>query len=146
MKQWWDPDIQWTSILIEQKYTSYAQKFKTQDGFKKPIHPYIICNDVTPIGYIQIYNAYDFPRSKPLIDLPTQLAALDVFIGEPSALHRGVGARAIKQFLETNHDVVYTQVFVDPDKENQAAIQAYKKAGFKPFKEHKDTNELWMLR
>ena len=36
--------------------------------------------DCTPIGYIQIYNAYDFERSDdPLINLPSKLAALDYF-------------------------------------------------------------------
>ena len=146
MKKWWDPDIQWTPTLIEQKYTNYVLQYKIQDGVKKPIHPYIICKDTISIGYIQIYNAYDFPRSKPLIELSSQLAALDIFIGEQSALHKGLGAQAINQFLEANHDLAYTHVFVDPDKENKAAIRTYEQAGFKRFKEHEDTNEVWMLR
>jgi len=52
-------------------------------------------NNQNPIGYIQIYNAYDFPRSKTLLGLPANLGAFDIFIGEESALQQGLGSKAI---------------------------------------------------
>jgi hypothetical protein len=99
-----------------------------------------------PVGYLQIYNAYDFPRATPLISLPSQLAALDIFIGEESALHKGLGAKIINEFLAQYHDFDYTHILVDPDKDNIAAIRTYENAGFRIVAEHQDANELWMLK
>ncbi|ALA61987.1 hypothetical protein A3305_07240 [Rickettsia amblyommatis] len=63
--------------MIEQKYSSYVRGYKLENNEPKNIHAYIIEADRTPIGYIQIYNAYDF--EDPLINLPSKLAALDYF-------------------------------------------------------------------
>ncbi|MBL3285323.1 GNAT family N-acetyltransferase domain protein [Rickettsiales endosymbiont of Paramecium tredecaurelia] len=59
------------------------------------IQAFIIYSDQNPIGYIQIYNAYDFPRSKTLSALPANLGAFDIFIGEEAALQQGLGSKAI---------------------------------------------------
>lgn len=115
VKSWWDPEINWTTALINQKYTTYVDGFKLQDGEKRAIQAYIVCEAMIPVGYIQIYNAYDFPRATPLISLPSQLAALDIFIGAESALHKGLGAKIINEFLEQFHDFDYTHVLVDPE-------------------------------
>lgn len=146
VKNWWDPEIDWTPVLIDQKYTTYVDGFKLQDGEKRAIQAYIVCEATIPVGYIQIYNAYDFPRATPLINLPAQLAALDIFIGEESALHKGLGAKIITEFLAQHHDFAYTHILVDPDRDNIAAIRTYENAGFRIVAEHKDANELWMLK
>ena len=75
----WDKDIEWSLELIAQKYSSYVRGYKLENNEPKNIHAYIIEADHTPIGYIQIYNAYDFERSDPLINLPSKLTALDYF-------------------------------------------------------------------
>ncbi|MGG2344601.1 GNAT family N-acetyltransferase [Rickettsia amblyommatis] len=77
IKLWWNKDIEWSLELIEQKYSSYVRGYKLENNEPKNIHAYIIEADRTPIGYIQIYNAYDF--EDPLINLPSKLAALDYF-------------------------------------------------------------------
>ncbi|WP_331370628.1 GNAT family N-acetyltransferase [Rickettsia felis] len=105
---------------------------------------YIIEADRTPIGYIQIYNAYDFERSDPLINLPSKLAAIDYFLGEPEYLNKEVGLLTLKTFLENFIDKQYTHILVDPDKKNIAAIKTYEKAGFKIIQENKD--EILMLK
>ena len=90
LKAWWDSEIQWTPELIHQKYKTYVQGFKLEDGERKDIHAFIVCIDEKPIGYIQIYNAYDCKRSSPLINLPQSLAAFDFFMGEPDYLRKGI--------------------------------------------------------
>ena len=55
-------------------------------GPQKPIQGFIIHNNRDPVGYIQIYNAYDFPRSNSLLGLPENLGAFDIFIGEVATL------------------------------------------------------------
>ena len=111
----------------------------------KSINAYIIYIDEMPLGYIQLYNAYDFPRSVPLIGLPSSLAAFDVFIGEKQFLNQGIGSKAIEQFLN-EQATSYAHVFVDPESTNIAAIRSYEKAGFKKAITQPDTNEVWLLR
>lgn len=144
VKKWWDSDIEWTSALIEQKYSSYTEGFKLQDGINKPIHAFIIYRDEIATGYIQIYNAHDFPRSRSLKGFPAMLSALDIFIGEESALHTGLGSKAINEFLIQHQNIAGSQVLVDPDKNNKAAIRYYEKAEFRVIAEEADA--LWMVR
>jgi aminoglycoside 6'-N-acetyltransferase len=146
VKQWWVSEIKWTQESIEEKYSSYVKGYKLENGVKRPMHAFVICADGIPIGYIQSYNAYDFPRSKELKELPENLAAIDVYIGEAGYLGKGVGPRAIRQFLDNHIDSSYTHVFVDPDSKNSNGIRAYEKAGFKSLGEQKDVSEVWMLR
>lgn len=145
VKAWWDRDVKWTPALIQEKFGDYVRGVKLENGVSKTIHAYIICADDKPIGYIQMYNAYDFTRSKPLTGLPSSLAAFDVLIGEEKYLKQGVGSKAIMQFLKKYADS-YTHVFVDPESANIAAIRAYEKAGFRKFTEQPDVGEIWMIR
>jgi RimJ/RimL family protein N-acetyltransferase len=145
VKAWWDEDIKWDIALIHKKYDSYVYGYKFENSIRKKIQAYIIEYDNRPIGYIQIYNAYDFPRSKPLINLPENLAAFDIFIGEKDVLGRGVGAKALVS-IEDYYDSNFTHIFADPDKENLAAIRTYEKAGFRKIQDQEDTKEIWMVK
>jgi RimJ/RimL family protein N-acetyltransferase len=146
VKAWWDQGVHWTPKLIQEKYGSYIEGYKIQDGIQKEIHAYIIYIDTKPIGYIQFYNAYDFPRSAPLIDLPPSLGAFDIFIGEENYIGKNVGSRAIVMFLDEYCTNKYTHIFADPDINNIVALNAYTKAGFKKIKESTETKEIWMLK
>ena len=145
VKKWWDQDVTYTIDLVREKYSSYVKGYKLVDGQQKPIQGFIIHNNQNPIGYIQIYNAYDFPRSKPLSGLPENLGAFDIFIGEESALQQGLGSKAILEFLKL-HGNPYTHIFADPDINNLSAIKCYAKAGFKRVSEQQDTGEVWMIK
>jgi GNAT superfamily N-acetyltransferase len=145
VKKWWDQDVTYTLELVHKKYSSYVKGYKLVDGQQKPIQGFIIHNNQNPIGYIQIYNAYDFPRSKTLSGLPANLGAFDIFIAEESALQQGLGSKAILEFLKL-HGSQYSHMFADPDSNNIAAVKAYEKAGFKRVSEQQDTGETWMLK
>jgi len=134
IKQWWDQDITHTEESVTEKYSSYVNNSK--------IRAYIIHIDNKPIGYIQIYNAYDFSRNKPLDDLPKSLGAIDFYIGEEEYLRQGIGSQILKAFVTPEFDYI----LVDPDINNIAAIKTYEKAEFKKIKEHLDTNEIWMIK
>ena len=145
VKAWWDQNVTYTLDLVHEKYSSYVKGYKLVDGQQKPIQGFIIHNNQNPIGYIQIYNAYDFPRSKTLSGLPANLGAFDIFIGEESALQQGLGSKAILEFLKL-HGNQYTHIFADPDSNNVAAVKCYEKAGVKKVSEQEDTGEAWMLK
>ena len=145
VKKWWDQDVTYTMDLVREKYSSYIKGYKLVDGVPQPIQGFIIHNNQNPVGYIQIYNAYDFPRSKPLSGLPQSLGAFDIFIGEKEVLGQGLSSKAIVQFLKL-HGGQYTHIFADPDSNNVAAVKCYEKAGFKRVLEQQDTKEVWMIK
>lgn len=131
VKQWWDKDIAWTLERVEEKYTPYTQGYKPLNGVSKPMHAFIIEADSKPIGYIQYYNRHDFlPEGYHKDVLPDSLAAIDIYIGEPDAIGKGLGSYIITHFLEAFIWHNFDYCCVDPDKANRAAIKAYTKAGF----------------
>ncbi|SPM44704.1 Bifunctional AAC/APH [Orientia tsutsugamushi] len=138
VKKWWDQDVTYTLELVKEKYSLYVKGYKLVDGQQKPIQGFIIHNNQNPIGYIQIYNAYDFPRSKALSGLPANLEAFDIFIGEESSLQQELGSKAILEFLKL-HGNPYTRIFADPDSNNVAAVKCHERAGFKKVSEQADT-------
>ena len=128
--------MQWNAELITAKYGPYVKGHKLQ--------AYIVSIDDKPMAYIQLYNAYEFPRDTPLEGLPTSLAACDIFIGEPEYLSKNLGSKIMQIFLDKYGAPYFEYTFVDPDLNNLAAIRSYTKAGFERFKVN--GNELWMLR
>ena len=125
VKAWWDQDVHWTPALIKEKFGSYAQGYKAEKGLKKLIQAYIVYAGDEPIGYIQIYNAHDFPRedNDSLADFPDSLASLDIFIGEKEFLGKGLGSRIIKQFLVEYVDPHFDACLIDPDTANIKAVR-----------------------
>ena len=100
VKKWWDQNVTYTIDLVREKYSSYIKGYKLVDGHQRPIQGFIIHNNHNPVGYIQIYNAYDFPRSKPLSNLPVNLGAFDIFIGAEEALGQGLCSKEIVKAYE----------------------------------------------
>lgn len=98
----------------------------------KPVYPFIILINEQPVGYIQYYPVRDFPW--PNQDLPQdvvqQSAGMDLFIGEPQLLHKGHGQQIIRQFLKEKIWRHFNYCVVDPEINNQTAIDCYKKLGF----------------
>jgi GNAT superfamily N-acetyltransferase len=146
VKAWWDHDLHWTMDLVIEKYESYVDGYKLEDGIKKPIRAYIACVHDRPVGYIQLYNAHDYPREDgaSLDHLPKSLAAIDIFIGEEAYLGKGYGSAIMKQFMEEYVDPKYDACFVDPDLDNIQAIKAYENAGFKSITTTEKS--VWMWR
>ncbi|WP_419420814.1 GNAT family N-acetyltransferase [Legionella sp. D16C41] len=146
VKAWWDSDIDWNLALIWEKYGTYLEGYKYVNQQKKPLKAYIIKADNQPVGYLQFYNVRDFNDDIYLNRLPPKLAAIDMYIGEPSQLNQGIGSKAlqilIKQFIALEFD----NVLVTPDLNNYQAIACYRKAGFKPIYRHLKNHELWLLR
>ncbi len=135
VSKWWTEGKTLSKEDVEHKYASYVRGYKIENGEKKAIHPFIIQLKQQPIGYIQFYNAFDFPRdSYHLKEIwaedSASLAALDFYVGESSLLGQGLGAAILKIFLKDYVFPHYAACLVDPDKHNKFAVSAYSKAGF----------------
>ena len=96
MAKTWAENKAWRFEDVENKYLTYVKQYKAISEVNKPIFPYIIQCAKNPIGYIQYYNAYDFPREEALNELPQSLAALDLYIGESAYLNKGLATQALK--------------------------------------------------
>ncbi len=147
VNHWYGEDKEWTQREVDNKYSTYIENYKVENSKQKPIQSFIIYCALAPIGYIQFYNAYDFPReSVQLENLPPSLGAVDIFIGDKSYLQKGLGTQVMLQFLQEKVWNYFSHCFVDVDLNNKAAIKTYKNAGFSLIKEFSKQNTGWMLK
>lgn len=148
VKKWWDEDKDWTLEDIQRKYDTYVKEYKILGDLKAPIHGFVINVDNKPIGYIQYYNAYDFPREQgySLETLPSSLASIDLYIGSPDFIGKGLGPKIIEQFLVEYIWPNFEECLVDPNLSNLAAIKAYQKAGFVEVKKIEKADTVLMLK
>lgn len=54
---------------------------------------------------------------------------LDIFIGDPEYLGKGLASMVIKEFLLSQFPEI-SEIFIDPEKSNTRAIHVYQKTGF----------------
>jgi len=73
-----------------------------------------------------------------LTDLPEDLVDIDILIGEPEFLGRGVGPRAMVLLLAKLRGEGVGFAGVGTSTSNRAAIRAFEKAGFRLFREFED--------
>ena len=98
----------------------------------EPVHRCIVRYRGDPIGYLQFYEYTD--EWKPAVGLAADEEAwgIDLFIGEPHLHGKGVGTalvRGVAERLAAERGA--ERVLIDPHVDNQAAIRAYQKAGFR---------------
>lgn len=103
---------------------------------EKPLFGFIVLLDSSPIGYLQYCSIKDFPW----IDQDFQPnivengVGLDIFIGDPSRIGKGLGSKIIEDFLDTVLWPHFEFCIVDPDERNLASIRMFEKSGFKKHK------------
>ena len=151
VKAWWDQDVKWTMKLVEEKYGHYIKGYKKLQGkekiIKKRMWAFTIFFEEIPIGYIQYYNVHDFPREQgdDISELPISCAGLDWYIGEVEFTGKGIGTKALSDFLHQYVFPSFKNVFVDPDTANVGAIRVYAKTGFAVVKKVNHGKITWML-
>lgn len=100
VKVWWDKDVDWNECLVHAKHYNRIQG--NQDS-TKPVYSFIIVYDNNPIGYIHYYNVHDDEWQRELgasdSELPHSCAGIDLYIGEPTFIGKGIGYKALEQFV-----------------------------------------------
>ena len=99
--------------------------------------PFIIELDGAPVGYIQVWfvgDNQDQAAVYPWVaELPREAVGVDLTIGDPGLLSRGIGSAALAAFTRRLHDEGHRVIVIDPDPANARAVRAYRKAGFRPI-------------
>lgn len=100
----------------------------------------LIVADGVPAGYVcwQAPPAEDLEAAG-LTDLPDALMDVDIMIGEPEMIGRGIGSMALTLLVERlRNDPSVEFVGLAPSIHNARAIRAYEKAGFRKLREFLD--------
>lgn len=126
MRQWWgDPEeeLSFISDMVEGRDTT---------------RPFLITLDGSPVGYIQYWfighhQNEKWIRDHPwLLELPADAIGVDLSLGDPKALSKGIGSAALAAFVRMLRGEGYDTIIIDPDPDNARAVRAYAKAGFRP--------------
>ena len=120
-------------------------KYNTRITGEDPTKSFVVIHDKKPIGYIQKYLVSDDPELKR--HLNGQSVGIDLFIGEPSLVHKGLGPSIMRAFLKKHvfYENNVESCIVDPLTANVPAIRAYEKTGFKHFKTTKDHEPKYLM-
>ncbi len=111
-------------------------KYGPRSRGEGPVRAFVVQVDGRDAGYAQTYPVDAFPDYAGALGCGEGVAAIDLFIGEPEFLHRGLGTRIIRRFLE---EIVFAEPAVNaciagPADGNEASIRAFEKAGFARWK------------
>lgn len=134
--------LSWLKESHIRKFWSEAEnedevRAKYRGKAAKNIHGYMIELDGRLVGYIQHYEAWNvgpgwWPDAKP------GTYGLDVMLGDPALVGKGIGTAAIREFLadllalmRATGEKAVREVIADPDPANLGAIRAFEKVGFK---------------
>ena len=114
-----------------------------------PTHRFIIAHEGVPIGLIQWYHLRDSADYALKIgEDPATAAGIDLLIGQPGAINRGLGSHAIDAFVTS---VVFRQsdvrrVVTGPAQTNARSIRAFEKAVRFALVEGEPTPEAILVR
>jgi RimJ/RimL family protein N-acetyltransferase len=131
VSEWWEIDgNHHPSLDLVKKH--YSPRVTGNE----PVDVYLIVHEGTPIGMVQSCKLDDYPAEKANFGLDRSCAGIDILIGEADYVHRGLGSVIIRKFLK---EIIFKEYdveccIVDPYVENEVAIRAYKKTGFKFLK------------
>lgn len=88
-----------------------------------------------PVGYICWQNLQPTELAAAgLAALPFDLIDVDILVGEPDIIGRGVGPQALRLLLNRLQVEGVSCVGLAAEADNQRALRAYAKAGFQPYK------------
>ena len=126
VREWWgepDTELGYIREMIEGRDTT---------------RPFIFFTDGEPVGYIQYWfighhqNETWIADNPWLAELPSDAVGVDLSIGDPDRLARGIGSGVLRAFTEHLVGKGYKTIVIDPDPSNTRAVRAYEKAGFRP--------------
>ena len=122
VRPWWRDDI-------EKSISGYERAI---DGLDPADH-YLIVVDNRPIGMIETYLVSDHPDWEAIVQVGEGVAGVDLLIGEPDLIGRGIGPRVLAEFVE---NIVFARsethaCVAAANEANRRSWRAFEKAGFR---------------
>ena len=117
-------------------FAEVVAKYGPRTQRDSPVHAYIIVVDGRDVGYIQSYPVDHFGDYSQKLGVEPGVVGLDLFIGEEMFLGWGLGARAIRHFVDQHvfGPSPAPACIGGPQDGNRAAIRAFERAGFARWK------------
>jgi aminoglycoside 6'-N-acetyltransferase len=101
--------------------------------------------DGVPIGFLQIIDPAE-EVSRYWGDVPANLRAIDIWIGEAAYLGQGYGTRVMRWAIDFCFaDPAVEAILIDPLASNTRAIRFYRRLGFKPVEERQFGEDLCLV-
>lgn len=121
--RWWN-----LASGLEEVRTTYLPRIAGDE----PTYMVIAEERGRPIGWLQWYRWRDYPEHAARIGASSTDVGIDLAIGEPDRLGRGLGPRIIRLLLEGTVfvDPTITACLCDPHRDNARSLRAFEKAGF----------------
>ncbi len=91
---------------------------------------WIVTRDGTDVAYVQDYDIHAYP-DHPLAALPKGARGIDTFIGDSRWMGQGLGPAYLARHAAGLFERGVPALGIDPDPDNEAALRAYEKAGFR---------------
>jgi len=119
---WWRDPLE---IALEQRRGALEGR--------RDVERYVILEDGRPVGMIQTYRVGDHPEWGELIGVEPEAAGVDLFLGEPAVVGRGLGPFILREFVL---GVVFarpetTAAVATVEEANRRSWRAFEKAGFR---------------
>lgn len=130
------------SITLEKVHDKYLPRIRGE----VPVHCYLTVYGTMPIGLVQWYLWKDFKGdAKYIKNEELDATGFDIFIGESDFRSRGLGQELIRKFLAIlfSEFVKVDSCIITPHADNEIAIRAYEKAGFRKVRIELDPMEPW---
>jgi aminoglycoside 6'-N-acetyltransferase len=131
VRRWWrDTDT------YEETVAHYLPSLEGDD----PSDHYVIVVDGRDAGMIETYLVADYPEYDAIVRVGAGVAGVDLLIGEPDLMGRGVGTQTLRQFVD---DIVFARAetvacIAGVDVENEASLRAFAKAGFTAVRDYEE--------
>ena len=119
--EWWRDPLE---IAVEKRREALEGR--------REVEHYVIVVDERPVGMIQTYRVGDYPEWGELIGVEPEAAGVDLFVGEPDAVGRGLGPEILREFTRA---IVFarpetTAAVATVEEANRRSWRAFEKAGF----------------
>jgi aminoglycoside 6'-N-acetyltransferase len=131
MREWLEREqvSPWWRDPVEQSLAGYQESI---DGIDPSQH-YVILLHGRPVGMIETYLVSDHPEWEAIVEVGEGVAGVDLLIGEPELVGRGLGPQVLETFVR---EVVFarpeTRACVAAVEEaNRRSWRAFEKAGFR---------------
>lgn len=125
VKRWWYPD---------ESYEEFAREYVDALEGREATDVYVVELDRRAIGAIQTYVVADHPEWEALVHAGPGVAGVDLLIGEPELIGRGLGPEILRAFTDefvfARAEVSACVAGVEPA--NERSLRAFAKAGFRP--------------